>query len=215
MLGPGEIIYFILLLIALIISILRKKVLPWHFVFFRYLLFFSFLFDLAGFTLKFFNYPRYWVYHLYRPLDYVLLATLFFYEIDGQVEKKFIKYSCYLFIAGCIVFSIVNNFNGPTSITSTFGNAIIIIICVLYFKSVLGSEREIVLIKEPIFWITTGTFLFCIGTFFSMGFLNYLQKNNNPLASKYFLINYVMNYALYLTYIIGLLCSKTYQKSSL
>lgn len=215
MLGPGELIYFALLLITLLICIVKRKVLPWHFIFFRYLLAFSFLFDLTGFILKYLHYPRHWVYHLYRPLDYILLACLFFYEIKVGIQKKIIKYSCFLFTAICIIYSIANNFTGPTSLTSTINNAFTVIICVLYFRDILNSDKKIVLIKEPVFWIAIGTFFYCLATFFSMGFLKYLRQTNSPLAAKYFLINYVTNYTLYLTYIIGLLCSKTYQKSSL
>jgi hypothetical protein len=88
-------------------------------------------------------------------------------------------------------------------------------ICIMYFRDILNSDKRVILIQEPVFWIAIGVFFFCLTTFFSMGFLKYLRQKNSPLANKYFLINYVMNYTLYLTYIIGLLCSKTYQKSSL
>ena len=92
MLGIGEIIYFCLLFVALFISIARRKFLPWYFIYFRILLSFSILFDLGGFILKFYHYPRYWVYHLYRPLDYIFFACLFFFEIKTEAEKKIIKY---------------------------------------------------------------------------------------------------------------------------
>jgi len=215
MLGIGEIIYFCLLFVALFISIARRKFLPWYFIYFRILLSFSILFDLGGFILKFYHYPRYWVYHLYRPLDYIFFACLFFFEIKTEAEKKIIKYSCFLFVLVCIIYSIKNNFSGPTSLTSTISNAFAVIICVLYFRDILRSDERIVLIKEPMFWIATGSMFFCLATFFSMGFLKYLRQNNNPLANKYFLINYAMNYTLYLTYIIGVLCSKTHPKSTL
>lgn len=212
MLGAGEIIYFSLLLISLIICVLRRKFLPWYFIFFSILLACSFLFDSTGFILKYYHLSRYWVYHLYRPLDYILLTAVFFYEIKGKIEKNIIKTSWYIFFIICLIYSLINKFTGPTSLTSTINNVFLIIICFLYFRDTFKIKEKLSLAKEPVFWIATGTLFYCLATFFSMGFLKYLRENNNPLANKYFLINYVMNYTLYLTYIIGLLCSKTYQK---
>jgi FtsH-binding integral membrane protein len=137
---------------------------------------------------------------------------VFFYEIKGEIEKNIIKTSWYIFFIICLIYSLINKFTGPTSLTSTINNVFLIIICFLYFRDTFKIKEKLSLAKEPVFWIATGTLFYCLATFFSMGFLKYLRENNNPLANKYFLINYVMNYTLYLTYIIGLLCSKTYQK---
>ena len=167
-----------------------------------------------GFILKAFDYPSHWFYHIYRPFDYILIAAFFYHELRGTSKKKFIKLTCFLFILICILYSGVNNFSGPTSLTSTIGNMFTITLCIIYLQDVLSSNEneEIRLIKEPVFWIATGTLFYCLATFFSMGFLKYLRQKNSSLAEKYFVINYIMNYALYLTYIIGMLCSKKFQR---
>ena len=71
------------------------------------------------------------------------------------------------------------------------------------------------MLRNPLFWVSSGNLIFYAGVFFRMGLLNYIIKELPDLAPKLMYINSSLNYILYTLYSIGFLCTIRNRRSSL
>jgi hypothetical protein len=89
------------------------------------------------------------------------------------------------------------------------GSCIMILLCCLYFVDLFRRDEEIVLVREPMFWITTGLLVFNMGELSYNLFMDYILKNRHDAKALLFLsIISVLIYVLYTIISIGLLCIK-------
>ena len=89
------------------------------------------------------------------------------------------------------------------------GNFGMIIICGLYFIELLNRDSDRNLLLEPMFWITTGVFLFNTGEFFYTLFSDYLIKNHLDTTRNIFTsINNKLIWLLYTCISISIVCTE-------
>jgi len=130
---------------------------------------------------------------------------LFFYFLFYKaIEKKFFKKSILLLSVLYIIYSLLNlvflqglyHFN---SYSMLLGTVTIIIFVFFYFYDAFENQEPINLIKEPMFWISIGIFLFYLGDFTFNLMFPYLQKNN--LKREYHLFHLINNNLIVFEYL--------------
>jgi quinol-cytochrome oxidoreductase complex cytochrome b subunit len=89
------------------------------------------------------------------------------------------------------------------------GSCIMILLCCLYFVDLFRRDEEIMLLREPLFWVTTGLLVFNMGELSYNLFLDYILKNRHDAKALLFIsIISLLIYVLYTFISIGLLCIK-------
>lgn len=157
------------------------------------------------------SYPFY--YHLYIPVEYLLLAFFYYYNFERNWVKKSILFSIPLFIVICFYLTKYSSSEGeyPTMQFNLEGIVLIILSVSNLFS--LRAEEDSIIYKQPLFWIDIALLLFYTGNFFLMGSYNQLISSNPDLAKQYFkFINNSLNYSLYILFIVAFICSRQVKK---
>jgi len=75
-----------------------------------------------------------------------------------------------------------------------------------YFQQLLRAEESVSLIREPVFWISTGLLFFNLGLFLYLGLLNYLVAMDLGWARRFSLVSYLVNILTYSLFLVAFLC---------
>ena len=146
------------------------------------------------------------------PIEYLFYSWLFLKTYQTPLFQKIAKLFIYAFIIFCIAVFLIRGIYWFNSSILLVGNISAILFCCLYFYELLIVEERINLVKEPMFWISTGVLLFNLGEFLYSAFYSLLRQQGWDNGTKLFkAINNNLVLVLYLCIIIGLLCVKTYK----
>ena len=209
--------YLCILFISFISSLVNRKNLPQHLRLFPLLLFVTFAVEsTAYYYLVLKDQSLQPIYHLFLPFLYSGISYVYLKSIEAPIVlKKVIFFSIPTFIALHIYLSLfVQKISTPNSYAFMLAAVLIVVWSLTYFYNLLQSKTVLKLSATPLFWISTGNVLFYSGAFFVMGSLSFLLANNKELASKLFVLIYVLNYFLYSLYTIGFLCIMWTKRSS-
>jgi hypothetical protein len=153
-----------------------------------------------------------YIYNFSVPIEYIFYSWLFMKTYQSKLLQKIAQFFIYAFILFCLLIFILKGIHQFKSIILLIGNISAILFCCLYFYELLVVEERINLVKEPMFWISTGIFLFNLGEFLYSAFFKLLRQQGWDNGTKLFkAINNNLILVLYLCIIIGLLCVKTYK----
>jgi hypothetical protein len=155
--------------------------------------------------------------HFYICIEHVLLMGYYWTILKTK------SYRIFMAILGIIALALmILLYLGANSIWMkpdysdfvVYGTAICIFVGL--FMMELFNQKEYIELKEyPDFWINSANLLFYGGCLFVMGMNGYVRQTNEELAQQLWSINNALNLILYLLYLVGFLCIKKKQSSSL
>jgi hypothetical protein len=160
------------------------------------------------------------IFHIFTPIQYLILSLLYSHEIANPGIKRIINYSIPFFIVLSILFSIfVQKLTDTNSIITIIESIGLITWPLLFLKQTLEMQRVRSLLTFPMFWISVGLLFYFVGTLITEGMLDYLIKHDMEIAKKVFLFTYIFKYMLFIMLSIGAWCNtlflqgpkKTYQ----
>ena len=211
------IIYYIILFIALLLSVARikhdKKLLV-----FSIMLACTLFQEILGGYLEFKKAGNhiFFIYHIFAPVYYGLFACYFSSAMPYGRARSLLRLSIPLFAALSICISFWQG-----SVESFPGIQLNIMSILLIAGSMtvlfqLDVRDKMPLFHRPIFWISISTMFFYAALFSLDGFVNYLSAHDPKLGNDLTVfLNINLNYLYYLLIIIGMLCSKPRMKYSL
>jgi hypothetical protein len=215
-----DLIFFILLLIAVIsYSIAGKEI--YGRIILIYLVLIVVTSIAAIYVLVFLKLRNnLFIFHIFTPIQYLILSLLYSHEIANPSIKRIINYSIPFFIVLSILFSIfVQKLTDTNSIITIIESIGLITWPLLFLKQTLEMQRVRSLLTFPMFWISVGLLFYFVGTLITEGMLDYLIKHDMEIAKKVFLFTYIFKYMLFIMLSIGAWCNtlflqgpkKTYQ----
>lgn len=145
------------------------------------------------------------VFHIYQPVEYSLLALFYFQLINNAVAKKFILASIPVVLLFSVIYYSVGNgvFYGSDFIDFCVCAFFINIWVVIFFIELLRSDEKMALLHYPAFWVNAANMLFYGGCLMIMG-VYFSVLNTDPVTAKQLLsVNHYLNLVLYSMYIIG------------
>lgn len=154
--------------------------------------------------------PFFYWYHIFIPIDYILLSLLFWNFQKVKWIKAFTIITIPFFVIICLWLSIFKiPLNEYPSLHSIFRGILLILVSVLTLFTFSEDDKYY---RVSIFWICIGVLILYSGGFFVKGFYNYLLERY-PEEKQYFkrlhsLISIIFNYLFYGLIIIGLICSR-------
>ena len=206
-------IYYLVVAICFIASLIAYKynrsfkVLPW-------LMGTSVIVEAMAAVLTFiYGINPFWLYHIYL-LVYSGLMTYFFYHLISEPSiKKILVITFFIYIIISLYLTLF--FYSLTDFPGLSMNLLgfLLISCSVYVIFTLEPVNNIPLYKHPVAWICIGIIVFYTGTFFLNGIYNYLilSKSKNRVII-HSIINNGLNCFMYLSFIMGLVCSHRLKK---
>lgn len=202
---------------ALLISILhyntiRDKPLIWFIPFLAFMV----VVELSGWYIKnILGASNSWLYNISIPVEYIFYTFIFYKHYEFAPFKKIAALLLLIIPIGSLIniIAIQGFYNFNTNILLA-GCCIMILLCCLFFIDLFKRETEFVLLKEPMFWITTGLLFFNLGEISYNLFFDYIIKHKQDTGAKFFTsINSILVYVLYSFISIAILCTRKYRKT--
>jgi hypothetical protein len=206
-----KIVYYGLLALSLITLLFNLKRLDRVYYWFIPLISLAIVVQVLGDVLKANNVKGYsFVFHIYQPLEYVLLASFYYRLLKNRWAKKSIVLSVVAMIGFSVIYysSNYHSFYGADFIDFCVQSVFISVWVIIFFGELLRSQEQLNLAKYPAFWINSGNLLFYAGCLFVMGLYFYLHKTDEKLANDLLQINHYLNLILYLLYSIAFICTR-------
>jgi hypothetical protein len=146
-------------------------------------------------------------YNITTIIILLLYYGLFIENIRIPVNKKIFKIICLITFCFYII-NVLFIQTGQTFHTYSFtiGSICLCLGIIFYIKEIIESDKIVFISKDPLFWISVGLFAFYIINIPYFVMYNYLAQDYFEflvLCKKIFL---VLNYFMYSSIIIGLLC---------
>lgn len=193
--------------------LLNKQSFPSYFINFLYLFIVVIVFELAALVLENAGVNHNFLDHLYQPLEISLLSGVYYHVVPDPRFKRIVIIAVPAFWIFAAYASIVlEGIGEPNTISFVAGSIIIIFYSMVYVVQLFTTPPlQDNLLSIPFFWINTGHLFFYFGTFFQMGMDSYIRSVDLALANKLVVINYALNFTLYLLYLNGFLCRKVFK----
>jgi hypothetical protein len=157
-----------------------------------------------------------WLYNLFILVEYGYGIWLLTHLINLK-SIKFISWIAYLlFYTSYFVEyvnqgdSIANFFNKADAV----GSEVMIVLCMIYYYSLFQEEKYVNLLKEPLFWLVSGCFIFYTT---SIGVDTFFKKlvsvtKVHSVSLRYIILKF-LNPVLYVCWIRAFLCIRNKRKS--
>lgn len=154
--------------------------------------------------------PNAWLYNLSVPCEYIFYAFIFKESYHSSLFKKLARvFMVAFFIYAIISMVFINGMKFFDMNLLVAGSAFMILFSILYFIDLYNQPGEESIFRTPMFWITTGIFLFNAGEF-SYNLLSKLLFDS-PFDSRLEIFRSINNrliLVLYSCFIIGFICQK-------
>lgn len=208
-----KIIYYGLLALCLITLFFKyKRIGKTHFWFLP-LIILAIITQVVGDILEHKNIKHYFVFHIYQPIEFLLLSIYYSRLFRNIILKKTVLFTMVPFLGFHLVYY-WSRFNNLDFTDFTIQAIIIFSWCMIYFIQLLRGEHNSILSKDADFWINSANILFYTGCVLVMGIAKFFLANDPELRSKLFQINNFLNIQLYLLYCIAFLCLGRLKKYS-
>lgn len=216
-------IYLIPLLGAMLVS-LRSFIYSWPRAFrqFSYFLILTFFIEIFAILWKWFlhktpywNYQpwNYWIYDAFTILK--LLFLMYFYSKilhSVKVKRILLKGLIPVTLLGITEYVTINNTYEPNIYTIVFGNLIIVILCLIYFRELLNNITIKNLRNNPALLISIGLLLYHSATTPFFIYMNLLNSKSPRLFVDFASINHVFNIIMYTLFLTSFLCKPSFHK---
>lgn len=201
-----KIIYYGLLGICLVALLLNTKKLSRIYYWFVPLIIFAITVQVAQDILRQNKIEGYdFVFHIYQPVEYSLLALFYYYTIHNKLVKKLILFSIPLVLLFSVLYYSVGTgvFFGGDFLDFCVCAFFVCIWVTIFFFELLRSDENLNLNTYPAFWVNAANLLFYGGCLMVMGVYFYFLNSNPATAKQLLYVNHYLNLVLYSLYIIG------------
>lgn len=183
-----------------------------HLRWFLPFLLFIVLIELSGrYIRKELHLPNAWLYNISVPIEYCFYTFILWAYFKSAKVRRITAAFLLCFFLFCLanMFFVQGFRKFNTNILKVASFAMIVLSC-LYFTELMRLEHQVDLLREPMFWIVTGLFLFNAGEFFYSLFSDYLITHRMDRTRYIFAsINNKLIWVLYTCFIISFLCSES------
>ncbi len=174
-------IYFVILLIALAIGMVRYKKLTIPFKILAFSVLVTIVLEVVSrfFALKYQNNAL--ILHFMSICGYIFYSAIYFLLFKSKVIRKAIK----VFIPLLIVFFVINILYLQQPVDKQFPtniyfitNILYVVISLLMFKQMLQYPLNLNIVKQSAFWFNTALLIFSTTMFLNMGLVNYYAAHH-------------------------------------
>lgn len=142
----------------------------------------------------------YWIYHIYLPVEYGLLAFVFSCWQNNVLIKKALRLSIPLFALSCVLFTVLSDkLDSMNTISISMAYMLYMGISVYTLINLRQTSYRSVL-KDYRFWVGVALLLYSAGSLAYFAFFDYL------FSFELWAIHAVLNIIAHILYSIGFIC---------
>jgi hypothetical protein len=153
---------------------------------------------------------KYWYNFIVIPIEFFFWYFFLLNVFNNKKEKLIVKIGIVL-LACSFIIEWLFFYDAKAvfiSLSYTFGNLILLLLILIYFKQLIHSKRILAFDKEIEFWMCSGLLLFYLGTFPMFGLYNYFLVNYPDDLKNFYIVMLVLNCLMYSLFSIGMLWTK-------
>ena len=202
--------FFFFQLAALLICLIFYKKLIYPYKYFAPFLFLIALFEL-GTLLDWFNinHSNTGILNLFSTVEFIFYSLIIYVLIKNVFHKAIFFYTLIFTLVFTLSYLIfLKDFNTFNTYTFSLQAFVIITSCCMYFfYKIQDARNEILIIKEPTFWLYTGLLFYYLGGFlFFASYSHMVYKGGENFLILYKIVTNVSNIILYSCLIKLFLC---------
>jgi hypothetical protein len=149
------------------------------------------------------------LYNAFTVFEFCFYFYVFYRSFKEPALKKavLIAIPVFLIVAGVNIFFIegTNRFH---TISYRIATVAIAYFCYRYFKQLLEVDKEINIVRTPMFWVSAALLFFYAGFFFYFTAFDYLAYTKSPLNLQLWrLLSRGLNIFLYSLFLIAIICN--------
>jgi hypothetical protein len=206
-------VYIGIVIACLVTYWLNRQSLPAYFKYFQYLFTAILFVEVGEIVLNHYRINSNFLDHLYQPVEFTLISLIYRQAIRTPKFDNLVKYLLFFFwIVSVFASVVIEGIFSRNTISFILGSTLVIFYSIYYiFQLYTQPPTRESLLANPFFWINTAHLFFYGGTFLQMGMDSYLMKRDILLAQQLHVINYALNYTLYLLYLLGFVCRRIFK----
>ncbi|WP_276497406.1 hypothetical protein [Pontibacter litorisediminis] len=137
---------------------------------------------------------NHWIQHIYTPLEYVLLAMVYY----GSLNNRYVKVGVLLSIVGVGVFSVLTvalgqDMSRMNALPRMVAGALLVTMAVLYLYQAAHALRFTYLDRDPMFVLSSGIIIYQAGTAMAFSMFNTALQESYDAARICLTIIVVLN----------------------
>lgn len=214
-----KIIYYTLMILSLATFLYRRKKLENKLFLIAGLIVIAICVELIVDYVEWVTGQRPWIlFHIYQPIEYLILGLVFFYNMKSNLVGKLIIVSLPIYLLCIVSYYIFNPqyIHTPRFIDFVLESFLLSLWAAIHIMELVNTDEITQHITQmPLFWISFAVLLFYSGSIFIMGFRYYFIVNDKELGEKLMTIPHYLNLIFYLLLTIGFLCTPPMKKSYL
>lgn len=144
------------------------------------------------------------IFHFLTPIQYLFFCMYFYFLQNNYKLKKVIIGSIPIFILTSFIISFtIQKFDFYNSYSLIGQNFLVTIWALLYFKSILESDKFDKLERKPTFFISSAILIFSLSDFFIEGVMNYMINKKLAYSLQLYYISEIISFILYAIFILA------------
>ncbi|MES1249253.1 MAG: hypothetical protein ABUL46_01140, partial [Chitinophaga rupis] len=173
--------------------------------------------EVAGLIMVRMSIQDLWIFNLFTCGEFIFYSFFYLNILENQRVKKIIRYAMGVYpLLFLINIFWIEGFYRFHTITYRIGSVMIVVWAYLYFRQLMRSSSYSPVLRNPIFWISTGLLFFYTGFFFYMTAFNILLKAKvSTNAYVWYIISDTLNALLYTCFLISFVCQMNITNRSL
>lgn len=152
---------------------------------------------------------NHWVYNIYLIPAYLFYSYFYYRQLKSPAVKKIILSAGLLFfftgVFNLLFFQGLYKFNTYTVLAA---GMLVTFASVSYFYQILRDKSINPLNRDPLFWISSGAFLFHLTTMLGLFFILFLNNWYGKAAHATIMVIKITSIVMYFVYSIAFLCQK-------
>jgi len=147
------------------------------------------------------------VFHIFNPVEYVILSMLYISAFQNVKVKSVIRISMPVVVVLSIVFALfVQPLNVNNSYFIMIESVLIVVWSLLFLRETIILQKESQLQRFPMFWISVGLLFYFIGSLCVEALLNYLLDHSLELSRKAYKVSFIFKYLLFILLMMSATC---------
>ncbi len=144
------------------------------------------------------------------PIQFLFFIWLFYCIFKNKKIKRWPIVGLVTYLGAWITerFFLTDTRTWFMSFSYTVGNAILLILIILFFIKFINSDEILDYKQSMMFWVSLGLLLFYLGTFPYYALRNTLHDNYRQLFNIYFYTSFILDYAMYILFSIAFIWGK-------
>lgn len=190
----------VVVIVPLLAAVMRFKKMDQAWRSLALLIFVDFLVEAIGHVLYFLKISNHFLWPIFILIEFTLLARIYKTEFKKMAISRFIPVVTLLFIAYVIADWLMAPRDDLSALPHFTEGVLILLLVLCYYYKNLSSFIETQLERQPMFWLSTGLFIYFSANSVIFIFSNYIQMLSLSFFNLIWFTHSIFNILLYIFY---------------